>query len=36
MGSDALVLVPLAILAAVALLGLYVFDRMAPHAAEEL
>jgi ABC-2 type transport system permease protein len=36
MGSDALVLVPLAILVAVALLGLYVFDRMAPHAAEEL
>jgi ABC-2 type transport system permease protein len=36
MGSDALVLVPLAILAAVTLLGLYVFDRMAPHAAEEL
>jgi ABC-2 type transport system permease protein len=36
MGSDALVLVPLAILVAVTLLGLYVFDRMAPHAAEEL
>jgi len=36
MGSGALVLVPLAILVAVALLGLYVFDRMAPHAAEEL
>src|SRR3954453_6503417 len=36
MGSGALVLVPLAILVAVTLLGLYVFDRMAPHAAEEL
>jgi ABC-2 type transport system permease protein len=36
MGSNALVLVPLAILVAVTVLGLYVFDRMAPHAAEEL
>jgi ABC-2 type transport system permease protein len=36
MGSDVLVLVPLAILAAVTWLGLVVFDRMAPRAAEEL
>ena len=36
MGSDALVLVPLAILAAVTWLGVVVFDRMAPRAAEEL
>jgi ABC-2 type transport system permease protein len=36
MGSDALVLVPLAILVATTWLGLYVFDRMAPRAAEEL
>ena len=35
-GSGALVLVPLAILAAVTWLGFRVFDRMAPHAAEEL
>ncbi|HTN26008.1 MAG TPA: ABC transporter permease [Solirubrobacteraceae bacterium] len=36
MGSDALVLIPLAILAAVTWLGVVVFDRMAPRAAEEL
>ena len=36
MDSDVLVLVPLAILVAVTWLGLYVFDRMAPRAAEEL
>jgi len=36
LGSPVLVLVPLAILVAVTWLGLYVFDRMAPHAAEEL
>ncbi len=36
MGSGALVLVPLAILVAVTWLGLAVFDRMAPRAAEEL
>jgi ABC-2 type transport system permease protein len=36
MGSDALVLVPLALLVAVTWLGVVVFDRMAPRAAEEL
>jgi ABC-2 type transport system permease protein len=36
MGSDALALIPLAILVAVTWLGVVVFDRMAPRAAEEL
>jgi ABC-2 type transport system permease protein len=36
LGSTALVAVPLAILAAITWLGLRVFDRMAPLAAEEL
>jgi ABC-2 type transport system permease protein len=36
LGSPALMLVPLAILVAVTWLGLRVFDRMAPRAAEEL
>jgi len=36
LGSGALVLVPLGILVAVTWLGLRVFDRMAPRAAEEL
>lgn len=36
LGSSALVLVPLAILAGVTWLGVRVFDRMAPRAAEEL
>jgi ABC-2 type transport system permease protein len=36
LGSPALILVPLAILVAVTWLGVRVFDRMAPHAAEEL
>ena len=36
MGSGALVLVPFAILVAVTALGMYVFKRMAPRAAEEL
>ena len=35
-GSPALVLVPLALLVAVTWLGVHVFDRMAPRAAEEL
>ena len=36
LGSDALVLVPLALLVAITWLGVRVFDRMAPRAAEEL
>ncbi len=36
MGSNALVLIPLAILAAGTWLGVVVFDRLAPRAAEEL
>jgi ABC-2 type transport system permease protein len=36
LGSPALVLVPIAILVAVTWLGVRVFDRMAPRAAEEL
>jgi ABC-2 type transport system permease protein len=36
MGSTALLLAPAAILVGVTALGFYVFDRMAPHAAEEL
>ncbi|MEA2150380.1 MAG: type transport system permease protein [Solirubrobacteraceae bacterium] len=36
MGSDALILVPLAILVALTWLGVAVFDRLAPRAAEEL
>ena len=36
LGSTALVLVPLALLIGVTWLGLHVFDRMAPRAAEEL
>lgn len=36
LGSSALMLVPLAILAGVTWLGVRVFDRMAPRAAEEL
>ena len=36
LGSGALVLVPLALLVAVTWLGVFVFDRMAPRAAEEL
>jgi ABC-2 type transport system permease protein len=36
MGSDALVLIPLALLVAITWLGVVVFDRLAPRAAEEL
>jgi ABC-2 type transport system permease protein len=36
MGSDALVLIPLALLVAITSLGVVVFDRLAPRAAEEL
>ncbi|HUR86513.1 MAG TPA: ABC transporter permease [Solirubrobacteraceae bacterium] len=35
-GSDALIAIPLAIIAGVTWLGVVVFDRMAPRAAEEL
>ena len=36
MGSDVLVLIPLALLVAITWLGVVVFDRLAPRAAEEL